>query len=464
MIQAHAPNETVTLDEQTIEMLKANVRGRVIRPTDAEYDTARKVWNGMIDKHPALIVRCATAEDVRGALEFARAEGLTIAVRGGGHSLAGLSVCDSGLVIDLSAMKQVTVNIDGEYARAEAGLTLGELIAATEPYGLATTTGIMSETGIAGLTLGGGLGWLGGKFSLTCDNVRSFEVVTADGAMIRANAQENPDLYWALRGGGGNFGIVTAFDYRLHQLGPVLAGMVMHPLSRAREVLKFYREFAANCPDELTVYAGLLTSPDGHPAIGMLTCYSGALDDGERALAPLRRFGPPVIDLIQPMPYSKIFSFIDPTARAGRPHYERASAVKELSDDVIDALVTAAETRTSPLSMVLIQQFHGAAARVPVEATAFALREEHFEISQVASWIDGPAESHSVWVRQSSQRLQPYAMAGAYVNFLGDEDQARVRASYGPNYMRLVQLKNKYDPRNLFHMNQNIRPRVAEEW
>jgi FAD/FMN-containing dehydrogenase len=451
--------------DTSIANLRAALHGKLILPGEADYETARQVWNGAIDRHPALIIRCADATDVRRAVEFGRQTHLDIAVRGGGHSFPGHSTCEGGLVIDLSPMKAVVVNAQEQTARAQPGVNLGELIQATQAYGLGTNTGTASDTGIAGLTLGGGIGWLMGKYGLSCDNVRSFDVVTADGRLVRANTQENPDLYWGLRGGGGNFGIVTAFEYQLHPLGTILGGMVVHPLSRARAVLEFYRDFTHNLPDELVLACAMLMGLDGKPVIGMFACWCGDLSEGERVIAPLRKFGPPLVDRIQPMPYAGLFALIDPATPAGRGYHSAGGGIKVLSDAAIDALVDAAQGSTSPYWQINLMPFHGAAARVGESETAFAFREEHYEVQLFAAWDKGGAdqpletgEKHVQWVRQSWQALQPFASRRTYVNFLGDEGAARIRAAYGPNYERLVALKTKYDPDNLFHLNQNIKP------
>lgn len=441
-----------------ITRLRATLHGELILPGDAGYQSARRIFNRDIDRHPALVVRCADANDVVCAVEFGRQSNLDIAVRGGGHNLPGFSTSEGGLVVDLSPMKAVSVHPHSRTARAGAGVKLGELIQATEAYGLATNTGTASDTGIAGLTLGGGEGWLMGKYGLTCDNVRSFEVVTADGRLLRADVSENPDLYWGLRGGGGNLGIVTTFEYQLHPVDRILGGMVAHPLSRAREVLEFYTEFVETAPDELTTLCLMKSAPDGNSVIAIAVCYCGDLAEGERVLAPLRKFGPPIADLIQPMPYSGLFALVDPSFREGRSLYMKGTGVKALTDEAIDALVDSAEGLTSPLSQILIMPVRGAASRVGVSDTAFAFREEHYEILHIAIWEDDGRERHVQWTRESWQMLQRFASQRAYVNFLDDEGSARVRAAYGPNYERLVALKNKYDPNNVFHLNQNIKP------
>ncbi len=460
MVGTQSPMFDILPDARAVEKLRAQLHGELVRPQDAGYDAARRVWNGRVDKYPALIARCADQEDVIEAVRFARRQQLNVAVRSGGHSVAGQGVCDGGMVIDLSLMKGIRVDPERSIAYAEAGLTLGELIGATERYDLLTPVGVGSETGIAGLTLGGGIGWLNGALGLTCDNVRAFEVVTAEGRFLRASAQENADLYWGLRGGGGNFGIVTAFEYQLHTAGPVLAGMVAYPRTRAREVLRFYRDLTRQGPDELTVYAGMLTAPDGYSVVGMALCYYGDLTRGEEVIKPLREFGPPIVDLIRPMLYLDALSLFD-TGLEARKYYVQETVVKELDDAVLEALAANAGTMTSPYSTIIVQHLHGAAARIPVAATAFPVREPCYVVLHSAGWDRGEAEKHLAWARKSGASLQPAALNEAYVNFVSDEDESRVRAAYGVNYPRLAALKNRYDPTNFFHINQNIKPEAS---
>jgi FAD/FMN-containing dehydrogenase len=444
-------------DPRALLGLRESVHGTLICPGDEEYHRARRIWNGMIDRQPALIVRCADAADVITAINFAQAEHLPVSVRGGGHGVGGFAVCDQGLMIDLSHMKGLRVDPVKSTARAEAGLTLGEFTQGTQAFGLATTTGIVSTTGLSGLTLGGGIGWLMGRYGLTVDNLRSVGVVTAEGKQLTASATQEPDLFWAVRGGGGNFGIVTSFEFRLHPIGPVLAGMVMHPLDRAREVLRFYREYTSTTPDELTAYAALVTTPDGHPAVGIALCYCGSLDEGERVVEPLRTFGPPLVDLIHPMSYLEAISMMDAASPAGNHYYIKTCTLKELSDEVIGTIAEYGAARTSPWSVVLIEHLHGAASRVAATETAFAQREESYIVGIFASWTEGEASTHTAWAGSFWRALQPLA-TGAYVNYLGQEGEERVRAAYGGNYQRLVALKNRYDPSNFFHLNQNIKP------
>jgi FAD/FMN-containing dehydrogenase len=441
--------------------LKAHLRGELICPNDSGYDAARKVWNGMIDKYPAGIVRCADVVDVVTAVQFARDHHLLVAVRGGGHSVSGSSVCDGGIVIDLSRMKGMWVDPAKQTAWAGAGLLLREFVQATQAYGLATTTGTVGGTGLAGLTLGGGLGWFMGKYGLTIDNLLSVDLVTADGRGLRANSSEHPDLFWGVRGGGGNFGIVTAFEFQLHPVGQVVAGKVVYPMERAREALRFYREYTSTAPDDLTAYASLMTTPGGLPVIAINLCHCGSLEEGERLVEPLRKFGSPLVDQIRPRSYLKMVTLADAGAPAGRHYYEKASTLSDLSDEAIEVLVEYGATCTSPWSQILIQHVHGAASRVGPTETAFALREESYVVSIVAAWNEGEAsqtDRHIGWTRACWRAMEPFASSGVYVNFLGDEGQGRVRAAYGINYERLVALKSRYDPTNCFSLNQNIVP------
>ena len=454
----HEAAHALALDEATIQDFRAGLRGQVILPGDADYDDVRKVWNGMIDRRPALIARCAGVADVIRAVRLARDQHLLLAVRGGGHNVTGAGTCDGGLVIDLSPMKAVQVDRERRTARVEPGATWKDFDEEAQRDGLATTGGLISSTGVAGFTLGGGIGWLVRKHGLACDNLLSAEVVTAAGQLVRASAGENPDLYWGLRGGGGNFGVVTAFEFALHPVSTVVGGIVAHPLPRAREVLQFYRRFIASAPDELTTLVIFATTPEGHQIIGIAACYAGPVEQGAEVMRPLKEFGPPVMDMMGPLPYTALQQANDPTAQAGLHNYWKAAFLHDLSDDVIDEIISYAAHATSPLSMVHIHQLGGAMNRVAADATAFAHRDSGFVVNIISTWpepVDN--EKHIDWARGLFAALQPYAR-GAYINFLGDEGQERVRSAYGPNYTRLVALKNKYDPTNLFRLNQNIPP------
>ncbi len=451
------------LGEAAVKEFSVSLRGQLLRAGDDGYDAARKIWNGMIDKRPALIARCAGAADVVTCVDFARANDLVVAVRGGGHNVAGNAVCDGGLMIDLSAMKSVRVEPGRRTARAEPGLTWGEFDRETQAFGLATTGGLCSETGIAGLTLGGGWGWLMRKHGLAVDNLLAVDVVSADGQLRTASAAENADLFFGVRGSHSNLGVVTSFEYRLHPVGPtVLAGMVVHPLAKAREVLKFYRDYASQAPDELSAWAALMPSPDGHPVVAILTCYIGPSDAGEKLVRPLKEFGPPMADMIEPMPYVKAQSLIDEGFPRGRFNYWRSNLLRALSDDAIETLVTRFRDVTSPYSSVLIEQFGGAVSRVGAEETAFNHRASPYDLVIMAMWsTPEESEKHIRWADELWRAMQPNFSAGVYVNYLGNEGDERIKAAYGANYGRLVTLKNTYDPMNLFRFNQNIKPTLT---
>lgn len=441
-----------------LERLRHRWQGELLSPEDPSYNAARRVWNGRIDKHPALIAYCANVAEVVQILQWARDHHLPIAVRSGGHSLSGHSVCEGGLVIDLSQMKGIGIDPEQRMAWAQAGLTLGEFVRATQKWGLATTTGTVAGTGLAGLTLGGGLGWFMGQYGLTIDNLRSVQLVTAEGQVLRASPTEEPDLFWGVRGGGGNFGIVTAFELQLHPVGPVLAGKVLYPLAQAREVLRGYREYTSALPDELTVSASFLTMPDGVPAIAITLCFCGPLTEGERLVQPLRRFGSPLADLIRPMPYLTLLTRADAGAKSGRCYDAKAQTLQHLSDEAIEVLLAYGARCATPASCLLVQHMHGAASRVDPAQTAFALREEAYVVSIVAAWEDGAADQHLGWTEGCWRALEPYASRGVYVNFLGDEGEERIRAAYRGNYRRLQTLKQRYDPTNVFAHTQNIPP------
>jgi FAD/FMN-containing dehydrogenase len=446
-----------------IEKLRQGLRGDLIMPGDGAYDEARGVWNGAIDRRPALIAYCADTKDVILAVTFARSHNCLVAVRSGGHNVAGLSVCDDGMVIDLSRMKHIAVDPISLVAHAEAGLSLGEFDTATQAYGLATTMGVNSDTGIAGLTLGGGFGKLGRKYGLTCDNLLAADVVTADGRLLRASASDHSDLFWGLRGGGGNFGIVTAFEYALHPVGPaLLVGSVLHRYDQAREAIRFYDDFARNAPDELSVDAALMTMPSGERFFSVSACYIGPPESGESVLAPLMEFGSPVQTSLGAIPYLQIQSKGDAIFPRGRRYYWKAQFLSEISDSAIDALLEAYAGAPSVTSLLVFQQVGGAIARVPKSEAPYANRDALYDCFPIAIW-DDPAddEANIQWARAMWSAVRPYATGGVYANNLGDEGDDRVRQAYGENYARLVALKAKYDPANLFRLNQNIPPTAS---
>ena len=443
-----------------LQDVQARLHGEVIRPGDESYEQARHVWNGQVDKYPSLIVRCADITDVLTSIELARHEDMAVTVRSGGHSLAGHSVSNGGLVLDLSRMKGLWIDPIKRIASVQAGLTLGEFVSRTLQYDLATTTGTVAGTGMGGLTLGGGIGWLMGVYGLTIDNLLAANLVTADGQILMVNAHEHADLFWGLRGGGGNFGVVTSFEFQLYTIGPVLAGKIVYPLEKAREVLRLYRAFTRTAPDELTAYVMIATTANGQPTIAISLCYCGPLAVGERLVEPLRKFGSPLADLVRAKPYYRAISS-DAGAPAGQYYYQRASSLNEISDDVIDIITECSAARTSPASHVVLQHVHGAARRVSPTATAFSLRDVPYIMNMVAAWpAHETSEKHMQWVDTFQAALQPFAMHGVYSNFLDNEGEEQVRASYGVNYERLVSLKNKYDPTNFFQFNQNIKPTV----
>ncbi len=452
----------MVLKEAVIEELRGSLRGELLCSSDAGYDAARLLWNAMFDKRPALIVRCADVSDIISAVNFARTHRIPVAVRGGGHNVAGSGACEGGLMLDMARMKNVRVDSVNRTARAEPGLNWGEFDRETQAFGLATTGGICSETGIAGVTLGGGFGWLMRKHGLALDNLISLDIVGADGQLRTASATENADLFFGVRGTHSNFGIVTSLEYRLHPVGPtVLAGMVLHPLAKGREVLRFYREYTAQAPEEMSAWAALLSAPDGSPMVAILACYIGAEELGAEVVRPLKEFGPPVMDVIQPMPYVNAQSLIDASFPKGRQNYWKSHLLRELSDSSIDALVEGFGNVASPYSSVLIEHLGGAVRRVGKDDTTFSHRDAAYDIVIMPMWSDA-AESaqHIGWADALWSAVQPSSLGGVYVNYLGHEGEDRIRAAYGANYERLVALKNQYDPLNLFRCNQNIKPTV----
>jgi len=450
-----------TIEESSIEQFKLGLRGKLLRPGDDDYDSSRRVFNAMIDKHPALIARCAGVADVIQAVNFARQNNLVVAVRGGGHNVAGNAMCDGGLVIDLSNLKGIRVDPARRTAQAEAGATLGEFDHETQAHEQGTTLGVFSPTGIAGLTLGGGYGWLAGKYGLASDNLLSADVVTAEGKLISANSEENQDLFWGLRGGGGNFGVVTSFTYKLHPVSRVLAGSVAWPIARTGEVLHFLRDFTSQVPDELGLVAALFTTPDDIPIVGITVCYAGPIEEGERVLAPTRKFGPPLVDTIGPMKYVQVQKMLDPLLPWGLYNYWKSAFFKDLSEPIIDTIETYAKTCPSLNTFIMIELYSGAASRVPPDATAFNHRGKLYNFSILSVWKN-PADSERnlEWTRTFWNSIQPFLSNRVYVNYLSQEGEERVRAAYGNNYERLEILKKKYDPSNLFRVNQNIKPPV----
>jgi FAD/FMN-containing dehydrogenase len=439
-----------------------HLMGVVLRPGDAEYEEARRVWNGMVDRRPAIIARPRDADEVAAAIAYARANGLPLAVRGGGHNAAGLGVCDDGLVVDLALMRHVSVDPSTRTARVGGGATWADFDAAAQAHGLATTGGAISSTGVAGLTLGGGLGWLMRRYGLACDNLLSVDLVTADGRSITASAADNPDLFWALRGGGGNFGVVTSFQFQLHPVGPIVGGMLVHPIDRAVEALRFYRELTRELREDLTVFCAMLTPPGGPPVIAFALAYHGAPEEADAALAAVRRFGPPMADQVGPMTYVQLQQMMDEALPPGLHVYWRAEFLKGLDDDaLLETLVARYDAAPSPLDILLIEQMGGAVARVPRTATAFPHRDAPYNLAILSRWTD-PADRdmHIRWARETHDAVRPWAGSGVYVNYLGlGESAERVREAYGESHLsRLVTAKDTFDPQNVFRLNQNVPP------
>ena len=439
------------------------VRGDLLRPGDDGYDEARRIHNAMIDKQPGLIVRCRGTGDVVAAVNLAREHGLEVSVRGGGHNVAGRALTEGGVMIDLSAMNAVQVDPAARRARVQGGATWGDVNRETQLHGLAVTGGAISTTGVAGLTLGGGLGYLMSQYGLAADNVVSAEVVTADGRVLTASESENPDLFWGLRGGGGNFGVVPWFEFRLHEVGPMITGgMVIHPFDAAREVLRFYRDLAVDLPDELTVFGALPHAPDGSgtPVVGFAVCHTGSPEQVSADLQPLLEFGDPLEVHVGPMPYEALNAMLDGGFAQGAQNYWKSSFLTEVPDDLIDELVERFAACPSPMSAIIFEVFHGEVTRIPVSDTAVPHREPGFNMVLASLWPD-PADNQAnmTWTRETFAAAEPYFAGRRWLNYLGDdEDEQAVRAAYGPNYDRLVEVKRAYDPGNLFRLNQNIRP------
>jgi len=437
--------------------------GELLLPGEPGYDGARRVHNGMIDKRPALIARCSDTADVAAAVGLAREHGLEVSIRGGGHNVAGTAVTEGGVMVDLSAMRRVEVDPVARTARCDGGTTWGEFDAATQRHGLAVTGGMISSTGVAGLTLGGGLGWLMGRHGLSADNLLAATVVTADGGVLRASADENGDLFWALRGGGGNFGAVSSFEFSLHEVGPtVTGGPALHRFEDARDLLRLYRELTSGAPDELTLNAALVHAPDGsgERLAGVVGCHAGSLEAGRRAFAPLAGFGRPVEIQVGPVPYAELNSILDPQYPRGALNYWKSSFLNDLSDDAIETMVELFSTCPSASSSFVIENLHGAVTRVAPDATAVPHRTEGYNFLITSVWSDPAAsEANIAWTRDVFESMLPFAAPRRYVNYLADDEGAvdRVREAYGANYERLLALKRVYDPDNLFRVNQNIR-------
>lgn len=446
-----------------VESLKSHFRGEILTSESAGYHEARQIWNSMIDRRPAAILRCTGPADVQAAVRFAVEQGLYPAIRAGGHNVAGTALVDDGLVIDVTQMKGITIDPVALTAVAQTGLTWGEFDSHTQQYGLATTGGLISTTGIAGLTLGGGVGWLMGRCALVCDNTLAYELVTADGELITANEEQHPDLFWALKGGGGNFGVVTSITYRLYPITNVISGMILFPMAEARSVLRRYRDFVmAGLPDELIVYAGAVSTPEGVPVIAIIPAYCGDdLAEGERVLQALRTFGTPIADLVARMPYTGMQQMLDAAAPYGIRSYWKSNYLRALPDEAIDTFVDFAEKCTSPRTLALLEHQHGACTRVQPEATAFTMRSQPFDLVIVGIWDNPDDDERNIeWTRAFYAAMQPWSAGLVYVNSLSEDDSARVPEAYGRNYARLCEVKAKYDRENRFRRNHNIRPQT----
>ena len=446
----------------SVSDLAARFSGRLLQPTDAGYDDARRVHNGMIDKRPALIAQPRNNADIADAVKLAHDSGFEVAVKGGGHNVAGRGTIDNGLLIDLSLMKGVHVDARNRTARVQGGATWKEYNRETQLHGLASTGGVISSTGIAGLTLGGGLGWLIGKYGMAVDNLRSVDLVTADGRVVTANKDENADLFWALRGGGGNFGVASSFEFKVHPVGPIVTGgIAAHLITAGRDVLRFFRDTTASLPDEQTLFAGLVHAPDGSAKLAALvTCHCGSLPDGEAALRPVKAFGSPVMDVIGPMPYEQVNQLLDAAYPKGALNYWKANFLTTLSDEVIDILLDSYARVPSPMTSIVLEHFHGAVTRVGVTDTAFPHRSVGYNVVITGEWLNpGDTDKNIQWVRDTYTALKPFMTSARYVNYLeADAGGDPLAEAYGPNIARLRQIKAKYDPANFFHVNQNITP------
>jgi FAD/FMN-containing dehydrogenase len=443
--------------------LAASFRGQLLKPADAGYEDARKVHNGLVDKRPALIARCCGVADVVDAVNVTRSLGLEVAVRGGGHNVAGRATIDGGVMVDLSPMKGIGVDPKSRSVRAQGGVTWAELNRETQLHGLAVTGGVVSSTGIAGLTLGGGIGWLMGKHGLALDNLQSVELVTADGKVLRAGKDEEPDLFWALRGGGGNFGVVTSLEYQLHPVGPVVTGgPIVYPIDCARSLLEFYRDKTQSLADEHALFATLTHASDGSGAdvAALVTCHCGSPAEAEKAMRPLKQFGSPVLDAVGPMAYCQLNSMLDAGYPRGALNYWKSNFLADLSDAAIGTMIDCFGRCPTPMGQLLIEHIHGAATRVGMSDTAFPHRKEGYNFLVLAQWMQPAETSRCVaWARETYERMQPFFASGRYVNYFDDDEAGdSVIAAYGPNYRRLQRIKANYDPKNFFRMNQNIRP------
>ena len=448
------------LKRSSLPIFRSQFTGELLLPDSENYHAARKIWNGMIDKKPVIIAQCRSSADVAAAILFAKENNLIVSVRGGGHNVAGNSICDGGLMIDLSKMKAIELDVQNKIARVQGGVLWRELDAATLQHELATVGGTVSDTGIGGLTLGGGFGWLGGMHATTSDNLLSAELVTVNGKILRVDEANHPDLFWAIRGGGGNFGVVTLFEFRLHKIySTVMAGMILHPMEKAKEMFHFYRDYVRQAPDQLMSYSGFIVTPDGQPVAMMLPAWMGDPAEAEKWLGPLRKFGPPLADMVSEMPYAELQKILDPAAPPGLRRYWKSGFFTDITDNLLDIILKNLESRPSPLSPFLFFHIRGAMARKNADATAFSNRKDQWDGDIISQWTDPVDDEKNIaWAKKFWKDIEPLTHS-VYVNHLGNDDgNDRVRNAYGPNYARLSALKKKYDPDNFFRLNNNILP------
>jgi hypothetical protein len=446
-----------------LQSFKSTFRGQVLLREDDEYNEARKIWNASVDKSPKLIARCSGVADVVDAINFGRENNLLTAIRGGGHNVGDRALCNDGLVIDLSRMRSVFVDPASSTVRVQGGATLGDLDRETHIFGLAVPCGIVPKTGIGGLTLGGGVGFLLRKYGMSIDNLRSCQIITAEGRVLTANPSENADLFWALRGGGGNFGVVTSFEFQAHSVRTVLGGLLLHPRDAAVDLIRHFRDYIGAAPDELTAYVALLHGPDGAPLAAVIPCYCGDIAEGERLLKPLRTFGKPLLDTIQPISFPAMQSLLGPSFPDGNHNYWKSTLQRNLSDDAIALLVEHGNRMASPLSMIVLEYYGGAAGRVPKDATAYPHRDLPWDILFIAQWTD-PAETtmHRDWARSGEELLRPFSSNAHLLSALDVESEEVIHTAFGSNLPRLTATKKKYDPANFFRVNQNIRPELTQ--
>ena len=442
-----------------IQSLRAGFLGELFEPKDAGYNEARRIWNASVNKRPGLIARCSGIADAIAAVNFGRENNLLTAIRGGGHNVGGRGLCDDGLVIDLSRMRSVLVDTATQRVRVQGGATLGDVDRETHVFGLAVPTGIVPKTGIGGLTLGGGVGWLVRKYGMTIDNLLSIEVVSADGRVLTASLSENDDLLWALRGGGGNFGVVASFEFQARPVDTVLGGFLLYPREAAFDVIRHYRDYLQSAPDELTAYAALLHGPDGTPLVGIISCYCGSIADGERVLQPLRTFGTPVMDGIQSFPFPAMQSLLAGAFPDGNQNYWKSTLQRELSDDAIRLIVDHGKRMSSPLSFVVLENYGGAATRVSKDATAYPHRDLPWDVLLIAQWTkEEETATHRDWARSGEEMLRPFSANAHLLSALDVETDEVVNTAFGQNLQRLAAIKKKFDPDNFFRVNQNIKP------